>query len=90
MNTKEAYLKKIEAELELAQAKLITWKAKAKNLNADLNLEFNKQVGEFEGHYSQLKKFVKEIAEDWFKVTKHGIHYYEKIFSTPYPFGKLD
>jgi hypothetical protein len=37
-----------------------------------------------------IKKFVKEIAEDWFKVTKHGIHYYEKIFSTPYPFGKLD
>jgi hypothetical protein len=37
-----------------------------------------------------IKKFVKEITEDWFKVTKHGIHYYEKIFSTPYPFGKLD
>jgi len=37
-----------------------------------------------------LKKFVAEIAEDWFRVTKHGIRYYEKIFSTPYPFDKFD
>ena len=37
-----------------------------------------------------LAKHVAEIAEDWFRVTKHGIHFYEEIFSTPYPFGKLD
>jgi aminopeptidase N len=37
-----------------------------------------------------LAKNVAEIAEDWFRVTKHGIKFYEQIFSTPYPFGKLD
>lgn len=37
-----------------------------------------------------IKKFVAEISEDWFRVTKNGIHYYEKIFSTPYPFDKFD
>lgn len=37
-----------------------------------------------------IKKYVEEIAEDWFRVTKHGILYYEKMFSTPYPFDKLD
>ena len=37
-----------------------------------------------------LKKYVAEIAQDWFRVTKHGIHFYEKIFSAPYPFDKFD
>ena len=37
-----------------------------------------------------LKKFVKDIAQDWFRVTKNGIHFYEKFFSTKYPFDKFD
>jgi aminopeptidase N len=37
-----------------------------------------------------LSKFVDAIADDWFYITKHGIAYYEEIFSTPYPFDKLD
>ena len=30
------------------------------------------------------------IKDDWFRVTKHGIHYYEEVFSTKYPFDKID
>lgn len=30
------------------------------------------------------------MSEDWFRVSKNGIHFYEEIFSTPYPFGKFD
>jgi aminopeptidase N len=37
-----------------------------------------------------LKKYVANIAEDWFRVTRAGIKYYEKLFGTKYPFGKLD
>jgi len=37
-----------------------------------------------------LAKYVREISEDWFRITKNGIHFYEEIFSTPYPFGKFD
>jgi aminopeptidase N len=33
---------------------------------------------------------VADIAEDWFRVSKHGIRYYEDMFSRAYPFGKLD
>ena len=37
-----------------------------------------------------LEQHVVTIAEDWFRVTKAGIRYYEEIFSTKYPFGKFD
>jgi len=37
-----------------------------------------------------LKEEVKKMAQDWFRITKNGIHYYEKTFSTPYPFDKFD
>jgi aminopeptidase N len=37
-----------------------------------------------------LSKYVKEMSEDWFRVSKSGIKFYEEIFSTPYPFGKFD
>jgi len=37
-----------------------------------------------------LAKYVEDIKEDWFRVTKSAIDYYVKVFKTPYPFGKLD
>jgi aminopeptidase N len=37
-----------------------------------------------------ITKFVKRAAEEYFQVTKSGIDYYEKLFSTKYPFAKLD
>ena len=37
-----------------------------------------------------LQKFVERAKEEYFNVTKCGIDYYEKLFSTPYPFAKLD
>ena len=30
------------------------------------------------------------MVDDWLRVTQKGIAYYEQIFSTPYPFDKLD
>lgn len=37
-----------------------------------------------------LKEQCALISEDWFRITKCGIRYYEKVFSTAYPFGKFD
>lgn len=37
-----------------------------------------------------VAKYVAAAKEDYFNVTKSGIDYYEKLFSTPYPFDKLD
>ena len=37
-----------------------------------------------------LAKYCEKAKEDYFTTTKAGIDYYEKLFSTPYPWGKLD
>ena len=37
-----------------------------------------------------LTKYAEKMKDDWFRVTKTGIDYYEKLFNTPYPFDKLD
>jgi ElaB/YqjD/DUF883 family membrane-anchored ribosome-binding protein len=63
MSKTDAYRKKIEAELELAQAKLQTWKAKAKNVSADISIEFNKDSEELEKHFATLKDNLKELGE---------------------------
>lgn len=76
MNAKEAYKMKIEAELEMAQSKLLAWKAEAKNFSANAFLEFNKQVDELEQHFDQLKSMLKGLDEaresSWDKV-KDGV-----------------
>ena len=37
-----------------------------------------------------LTKYVEKAKEDYFQVTKCGIDFFETLFSTPYPFVKLD
>ena len=37
-----------------------------------------------------MSKFFGPIKEDYFHVSKCGIDFYENLFSTPYPFAKLD
>jgi aminopeptidase N len=37
-----------------------------------------------------LSEHVAKMKDDWFRITKKGIAFYEVMFSTPYPFGKLD
>jgi len=76
MNSKDAYKMKIEAELEMAQAKLLAWKAEAKNFSANASLEFNKQVEELEKHFEHLKSMLKgldEAREHSWDVVKDGV-----------------
>jgi len=37
-----------------------------------------------------VAKYLENSKEDYFHTTKSGIEYYEKTFSCPYPFAKLD
>ena len=37
-----------------------------------------------------LTKYALKWKDDWFRITQIGIKYYEKVFSTPYPFDKFD
>ena len=37
-----------------------------------------------------LAKYCKDQCERWFHVSKCGIEYYEDLFGTKYPWGKLD
>jgi aminopeptidase N len=37
-----------------------------------------------------IAKYVEKMLDRWFTVAMRGIEFYEDMFSTPYPFGKLD
>jgi hypothetical protein len=63
MSTKEAYKQKIEAELELAQAKLAEFKAQAKSSAADARIKYAKQVDDLEQKIDATKAKLKEMGE---------------------------
>jgi ElaB/YqjD/DUF883 family membrane-anchored ribosome-binding protein len=60
---KEAYKKKAEAELELGQAKLAEYKARAKNLGADTQIKYEKQVDNLEHGVEAAKRKLTELGE---------------------------
>jgi len=63
LNTKKAYKQKMEAELELAQAKLAEFKAQAKSAAADTQIKHAKQVEELEEKVGDTKAKLNELAE---------------------------
>ena len=63
MSTKEAYKQKMEAELELAQAKLAEFKAQAKSSAADARIKNAKQVDDLEQKIDATKAKLKEMGE---------------------------
>jgi len=76
MSTKEAYKQKMEAELELAQAKLAEFKAQAKSSAADARIKNAKQVDELEEKINATKGKLKELgeaSEDGWEQLKIGV-----------------
>ena len=76
MSTKEAYKQKIEAELELAQAKFAEFKAQAKISTADARIKHAKQVDEIEQRVGATKAKLKELgeaSEDAWEQLKGGV-----------------
>jgi uncharacterized protein YhaN len=76
MSTKEAYKQKIEAELELVQAKLAEFKAQAKISTADARIKHAKQVEDIEQKVGATKAKLKELgaaSEDAWEQLKDGV-----------------
>jgi hypothetical protein len=76
MSTKEAYKQKMEAELDLAQAKLAELKAQAKSFAADAHIKYAKQFEELEHGVDTTKAKLKELgnaAEDNWERFKDGV-----------------
>ncbi len=82
MTAKEAYKQKIEAEVELAQAKLAELKAQAKNSAADANIKYATQIEELEHGVEATKVKLKEMGnagdDNWERI-KDGV---ESAWST--------
>ncbi len=65
MSLKEAYKKKAEAELELAQARLAEFRAKAKNFTAEAHLKYAKQLDDFEHGIDTTKVKAERAGRGW-------------------------
>jgi len=76
MTKREAYKQKIEAELEVVQAKLAKYKAEAKSSAADVRIEYTKHVDELEKMADTINTKLDEIAiagEDTWESLKEGL-----------------
>lgn len=63
MSTKEAYKQKVEAEVELAQAKLAELRAVAKGYAADTRIKYDQQIEELEQKVDATKTKLEALAE---------------------------
>ncbi|HQV88852.1 MAG TPA: hypothetical protein PKY67_09065 [Nitrosomonas sp.] len=76
MSTKEAYKQKVEAEVELAQAKLAELRAVAKGCAADARIKYDQQIEELEQKVDTTKTKLKALAdagEDAWEHLKDGV-----------------
>lgn len=76
MSTRDAYKQKIEAELDLAQAKLVELKAKAAISAADARIKFARLTDDLEKSYDATKLKLKELdesREDAWGTLKDGV-----------------
>lgn len=85
MTKKEVYKQKIEAELEVVQAKLAEYKAEAKSAAADVRIEYTKHVDELEKMADAINAKLDEIAiagEDTWESLKEGLESAWNTFTT--------
>ena len=75
MTNREAYLKKLEAQLDEWSAELEKLKAKGKEASADLSIKYNRQVEEFGQKMDAARshaKTLKEASDDAWEDMKGG------------------
>jgi predicted nucleic acid-binding Zn-ribbon protein len=75
MSTLDAYKQKLEAELEVAQAKLVQLKADAKNATADAQIKLSEEADTLEQGVDAAKAKLAELAdagEDTWEQLKEG------------------
>jgi hypothetical protein len=62
MSSRDAYKQKLEAEIELAQAKLAELKAHAKNLAADARIKYEGMIDDLEKLLDSTKTKLRELG----------------------------
>lgn len=85
MSTKKAIQEKIEAEVELALAKLAELKAQARTSAADARIKYGKQIDALEQEIVEFRGEVKEMAaagEDSWEQLKYGVEHGWSALST--------
>lgn len=78
MSTKEDYQKKIEAEVELALAKIAKLKAQARTSAAGARIKYSKQIDTLEQEVVAIRGKVKEMSaagEDSWEQLKYGVEH---------------
>ena len=76
MSTKNAYKQKMEAELELVQAKFAEIKARGKNLTADARIKHAEMVDDLKQKSDATRTKLKELneaTEDAWEKHKEGV-----------------
>lgn len=76
--SKEAYKEKIEAEVDLAQAKLAELKAQAKSSAADAHMKYDDQIDKLQQKVDDTRGKLKELGEageDSWEQLKDGIEH---------------
>ena len=76
MSAKEAYKQKIEADVELAHAKLAELKARAKISKAEARIKYARHIEELEQKVIDMKVKLKELGdagEDAWEHLKSGV-----------------
>jgi adenylate cyclase class IV len=63
MTNREAYKQKLEAELEVVEAKLAQMKAAAKSKSADAQIGYNKRIGQLEEKVAAARIRLAEIGD---------------------------
>jgi chromosome segregation ATPase len=63
IDTKEAYMEKLEAKLKEWQADIDKLKAKAAQSKADIKIQINQQIGNLEGKSQEIQKKLHELGQ---------------------------
>lgn len=63
METKEAYIKRLEVQLEEWNREMERLRINAEKANAEAQMEYNKQLDELRGKQEELRKYLAEISK---------------------------
>ncbi len=62
-SAKDAYEKKTDAQMKEIQAKIAMLKAQADQASADVQIQYHRQIDEFERRFEQTKENLNELSQ---------------------------
>lgn len=76
MSARDAYVEKLQAQLDVWSAEIATLRAKASKAEADAKFDLKQRIEELEGKQSNAKAKIDEIrhaSEDAWEDLRHGV-----------------